>query len=66
MFIYSVTPAHLLMPGESRPDICYRQVGNAWLEGEQTPQGFRLSRIHSTDPAMYLRKELVPGAWLHE
>lgn len=65
MFIHSVMPAHLLIPNESSPVSAYRQIGNSYLEGEQTPQGFRLYRIHSTDPAMYLREGFTPGSWLH-
>lgn len=32
-----------------------------YLEGYETPQGFQLQRIHSTDLSMYLKSEYMPG-----
>ena len=44
------------------PAVGYKLLGGRCLEGVSTPQGFRVSRIHSTDPSMYLRPELSPGS----
>lgn len=53
----------MLTPQQDLPEAVLRQVGNDIYEGVETPQGLQLSRIHSTDPAMYLKKELSPGSF---
>lgn len=62
VLIHSVSPAHLLVEQPDIPQASYRQVGGSFLEGVDTPEGFRLSRIHSTDPAMYLKQNCSPGS----
>lgn len=62
VLIHSVTPAHMLTPAGELPANNFKRVGGCYLEGVDTPDGFRLNRIHSTDPAMYLRPELAPGS----
>ena len=52
----------MLSPQSELPAFTQKQVGQSYLEGFDTPQGFQLSRVCSTDPAMYLRKELSPGS----
>lgn len=66
MLIHSVTPAHMLMPAEAIPEPSYKQVGGSYLEGHDTPEGFQISRIHSTDPAMYLKTGHAPGSIYRE
>lgn len=62
VLIHSVTPPHMLSPQSELPAISQKKIGDSYLEGFDTPQGFQLCRICSTDPAMYLRKELSPGS----
>lgn len=65
MLIHSVTPVHLLTPKAELPSTSIRAVNGRFLEGTDTPQGFCLSRIHSTDPADYLRSDFSPGNIYH-
>lgn len=62
MLIHSVTPAHMLIEQPAVPEYTCKQVGNSFLEGVETARGLQLSRIYSTDPAMYLKKDFSPGA----
>lgn len=63
MLIHSVTPAHLLTEQPPYPRPTHRMVGNDVLEGVETPQGFQISRVHSTDPAAYLNVSYSPGSF---
>lgn len=66
MIIHSVTPYHFLLPEEAIPQASMKKVGGDYLEGQETPQGFQISRIHSTNPAMYLNSQYTPGALYKE
>jgi hypothetical protein len=61
MLIHSVTPAQFLQPEDSIARSTLRDMGTHLLEGAETPEGFCLSRLHSTDPAMYLNPAYAPG-----
>lgn len=52
----------MLVEQPAIPETKYRPVGGGYLEGVDTAEGFRLSRVHSTDPAMYLKKGYAPGS----
>lgn len=39
----------------------YRETEYGYLEGTETPQGFCISRIHSTNLSMYLQPNYAPG-----
>lgn len=65
MLIHSVTPLHLLT---EQPDIPQRrlcEIEGGYVEGYDTPDGFQLSRLHSTDPTMYLKPDYAPGRPFH-
>ena len=38
-----------------------KQVAGGYLEGYDTPQGFCMARLCSTDPLQYLKAEYTPG-----
>ncbi len=61
MLIHSVTPIHYLTEQPEYPALTMKQFSGGFLEGRETPQGFMLSRLHSTDPGLYLKKEYAPG-----
>ena len=66
MVIHSITPPEMLMEQSAQPSLETRPVNGGYLEGHQTPGGFQMTRIWSTDPAMYLKKEYTPGSILPE
>ena len=61
MILYTLAPLseHLLQPEHSQNDAqsftC--SLSGGFLHGIMTPQGFRVTRLCSTDPAVYLKKE---------
>ncbi len=62
MLIHSVTPVHYLKEQPEYPALTFKRFSGGFLEGQETPQGFMLSRLHSTDPRIYLKKEYAPGS----
>jgi len=65
MIVHSVTPVHFLLDQPEIPAVSMRQISGGYVEGYHTSQGFHLSRLHSTDPALYLKNEYAPGSILH-
>lgn len=63
MVIHSVTPLYMLQPECKFPPCVTMQVDGNLIEGYQSENGFQLSRLYSTDPAMYLKKEYFPGSY---
>jgi hypothetical protein len=61
MLIHSVAPLSNLLPAPVYPPLTTRRFAGGMLEGQETPEGFVLSRLYSTDPAMYLKSEYTPG-----
>ena len=62
MLIHSVTPIHMLTPQDDIPETEMRNLScGGYMELTRTPQGLMVSRISSTDPASYLKKEYSPG-----
>jgi hypothetical protein len=62
MLIHSITPRCFLEEQPVLPQLTMRQFPGGMLEGEETPRGFVISRLYSTDPALYLSKDYAPGA----
>jgi hypothetical protein len=62
MLIHSITPRHYLEEHPPLPQLTMRKFSKGLLEGEETPRGFVISRLYSTDPALYLSKDYAPGA----
>jgi len=66
MFIYSVTPAHMLVEQQGPSDLEVLEVPGGYAEGRRTPRGFQVARLCSTDPAMYLKPDFAPGSYRRE
>ena len=64
MIVHSVTPVHFLLDQPESPSASMQQIEGGYVEGYHTPQGFHMSRLHSTDPALYLKNEYAPGSIL--
>jgi len=64
VIIHSVTPVHFLLEQSEGPTMNMHRINGGYLEGRHTPQGFQASRLHSTDPALYLKNEYAPGSIL--
>lgn len=52
----------MLVPQAEIQPPSVKQVAGGYLEGAETQEGFVLSRICSTDPALYLKKGMSPGS----
>ena len=64
MIIHSITPAELLMLPDEGQQMSVQQINGGYLEGYHTEQGFQMTRLHSTNPALYLKNEYSPGSIL--
>ena len=64
MLIHSITPLDFLREPPEYPQLVMKRFRGGLLEGEETPQGFVISRLYSTDPALYLKEQYGPGAVL--
>jgi hypothetical protein len=62
MLIHSVTPLEMLIERPEIPAASIKEIPGGYLEGYDTPQGFCMSRLCSTDPMQYLRAEYTPGS----
>lgn len=63
MVIHSVAPMNMLVENPIPQQLCVKDCGGFFLEGYSTAEGFQVSRLHSTDPAMYLDKKYTPGSF---
>lgn len=61
MLIHSVT-SPLMLTERQYPEMRLKSFEGGYLEGFDTADGFKLSRLHSTDPSLYLRNEFSPGS----
>lgn len=59
--IHSVVPQELLDPGEPLPPRQCRAFRGGYLELSGDASNCTISRIISTDPALYLDPHLAPG-----
>lgn len=60
MILWTVEQPERIFP--RKPEmIAYRNVDGGILEGVDTPDGFRIGRLISTNPALYLRADFAPG-----
>lgn len=63
MFIHSVMPNMFLLPEDTGTAREFKDGGGYMCEGTQTPEGFKIERIISTDPKHYLDKGMSPGSY---
>ncbi len=64
MILYTPLSPWQVLP-EYRPQFQVRQMGGRYLVGEQTPEGFVLQRLISTNPRDYLSPNFAPGRLYH-
>lgn len=61
MLIHSVTPPLMLSEQPEIPALEQKLIAGGYVEGSNTPQGFVLSRLCSTNPSDYLDSRYAPG-----
>lgn len=64
MLLYTIVPTQQLLMGglaETPPEYELRQMHNSFIQGTQCGNDFRISRLISTDPRLYLDPRLAPG-----
>jgi hypothetical protein len=54
----------MLNENPAAQNVSSRAVDGGYIEGTDTPQGFQMTRLCSTNPALYLKKEYAPGSIL--
>ena len=64
MIIHSVAPINALTEEPQMQKSVARPINGGYVEGIETPGGFQLTRLISTDPALYLKKDFNPGSIL--
>lgn len=52
----------MLIEQPQAPQMTVKEIPGGYLEGYDTPQGFCMSRLCSTDPLAYLKAEYTPGS----
>jgi len=57
-------PADFLLEQPQSAGTNMQTIDGGYLEGQHTAQGFRMLRLHSTNPALYLKNEYAPGSIL--
>ena len=64
MVIHSVSPLAMIseQPQAQTPQITMKRMAFGHIEGYDTPEGFCVQRVHTTDPAHYLNKNYTPGS----
>ena len=60
MILWTVEPPERIFPRKPEKTV-YRNVSGGLLEGVDTENGFRIGRLISTDPALFLREDYAPG-----
>ncbi len=60
MILWTPEPMDRIFPS---PEIkgSVMEINGGLLEGEKTPEGFKVSRLISTDPGLFLKEEYAPG-----
>ena len=62
MLIHSIWPIMLSdTQDDSPPGVVMRQMPFGHVEGYDTPNGFMIQRMHTTDISRYLDKSYAPG-----
>ncbi len=63
MILYSIVPPEQVFPSPP-PEYAVRRVHNSYIQGIEQGGEFTVSRLISTDPAMYLDPRYRPGSVL--
>ena len=64
MLIHSVSPILMAEQGPEAPvpKLTMKRTAFGHVEGFDTPEGFKVQRVHTTDLAQYLNKSYTPGS----
>lgn len=65
MVIHSVTPIELLMPQMGAQNLVTKPFDRGFISGYDTPQGFAIANVISTDLSVYLDDKFSPGKIYH-
>lgn len=60
MILWTPEPVDRIFPSP-QPKKSIMEINGGLIEGEKTPEGFRISRLISTDPGLFLKEEYAPG-----
>jgi hypothetical protein len=60
MILWTTVPFEMIFPSEPSKS-CTMEFDGGILEGTRSDEGFTVSRLISTDPKQYLKKENAPG-----
>ncbi len=61
MILWTPEPMDRIFPSPQIKE-SIMEINGGLLEGEKTPEGFKVLRLISTDPGMFLKDEYSPGA----
>ncbi|SDN38929.1 YlzJ-like family protein [Acetanaerobacterium elongatum] len=62
MLLYTKEPYELIFQNQTNDKTVTKTVNGVLLEGCEQPDGLHITRVLSTDPKAYLRKEFSPGS----
>lgn len=60
MILWTVESVDRIFPSP-QPERSIMEIDGGLLEGEKTTEGFKVSRLISTDPGLFLKEEYAPG-----
>lgn len=61
MILWTPEPVDRIFPSP-QPEKSIMEINGGLIEGEKTPGGFKISRLISTEPGLFLKEEYAPGA----
>ena len=65
MFLWTREPMENILPS-CDPRLVARKIPGGYIEGTDTPDGFMVSRLISTDLKNYLKTEYSPGSMMNK
>lgn len=64
MFLYTIAAPQQIFPADPNAAYCYKSFHTHIVEGNEQNGQFIVSRLISTDPALYLNPRFSPGGEL--
>ncbi len=62
MYLYTKEPYELIFQDATASQTVTKMVNGVLLEGVEQSDGMHVTRVLSTDPKVFLRKEYAPGS----
>ncbi len=62
MLLYTKEPYELIFQNQENNKTVTKTVNGVLLEGYEMPDGLYITRVLSTNPKVYLRREYSPGS----